>query len=202
MLKKVYYFKYGDLGQYTPFAKQTFIPTLEEILNTEDLSLFQVPSDLAASSQIYDDLFNLVMSRYNRHAIVKIVKCFNEEPSSEEKEEGLKEFFYRYLALLNDTYYFYMTLLTQYNDAKNHLMEDITATSKNKVKFNDTPQNPNSAQVYEGDDYITHFTSTEGESSSPLMTKMMRLKEIQENYRNLMSEWVKDFERIFFEEEC
>ena len=202
MLKKVYYFKYGDLRQYTPFAKQDFISTLEAVLNTEDLSLFQVPNDLAASSQIYDDLFNLVMSKYNRHAIVKIVKCFSEDPSSEEKEEGLKEFFYRYLAILNDTYYFYMTLLKQYDDAKNHLMDDIKATSKNKVKFNDTPQNPNSSQVYEGDDYITHFTTTEGENTSPLMTKMMRLKEIQENYRNLMSEWVKEFERIFFEEEC
>lgn len=201
MLKKVYYYKYSDLLDYTPFVKQDFISSLEAILNTEDLSLYQVPSDLTASSQIYNDLFNLVLSRYNHHAILKIVKCFNEEPSNEEKQEGLKEFFYRYLALLNDTYLYYMTLLKQYNDAKNYLMDDITATSKNKVKFNDTPQNPNNLQVYEGDNYITHFTSTEGENSSPLMSKMMRLKEIQDNYRDLMSEWVRDFERIYFQED-
>ena len=80
-------------------------------------------------------------------------------------------------------------------------MADIKATSKNKVKFNDTPQNPNNDSVYEGDNYITHFTSTEGENSSPLMSKIMRLKEIQDNYKDLMSTWVRDFERIFYQEE-
>ena len=80
-------------------------------------------------------------------------------------------------------------------------MDDIKATSKNKVKFNDTPQNPNAEGVYEGDNYITHFTATEGESSSELNSKIMRLKEIQHNYRDMMSTWVKDFERLFYQEE-
>ena len=29
----------------------------------------------------------------------------------------------------------------------------------------------------------------------------MRLKEIQDNYRDMMSTWVKDFERLFYQEE-
>ena len=94
-----------------------------------------------------------------------------------------------------------MTMLGAYADAQSKLMDDIKATSKNKVKFNDTPQNPNSAGVYEGDNYITHFTATEGETSSELMSKIMRLKEIQDNYKDLMSIWVRDFERIFYQEE-
>ena len=94
-----------------------------------------------------------------------------------------------------------MTMLDNYAAAKDELMADIKATSKNKVKFNDTPQNPNGATgVYEGDDYITHFTSTEGENSSPLMSKIMRLKEIQDNYKDLMSIWVNDFRKLFYEE--
>ena len=91
--------------------------------------------------------------------------------------------------------------MANYAAAKADLMADITATSKNAVKFNDTPQNQNVGSKYEGDDYITHFTSTEGETKSPLMTKIMRLKEIQDNYKDLLSIWVRDFERIFYQEE-
>ena len=111
------------------------------------------------------------------------------------------KFVSKFVSWLNDTHDYYITLLTNYNNAKADLMADITATSKNKVKFNDTPQNPNNESVYEGDNYITHFTATEGETKSPLMTKIMRLKEIQDAYKDAMSDWVKSFERIYYEEE-
>ena len=42
---------------------------------------------------------------------------------------------------------------------------------------------------------------TKGETSSPLMTKMMRLKEIQDHYKNLIADWVNEFERLFIEGE-
>ena len=201
MLKKVYYYTYSDLMGYIPFQKQQFIQELMQALGIESLSDYQVPSDLQSEEATYTELFNLILSRYNNHAIAKIVKCLNEEPTQEEKSQAVKEFFYKYLALLNDTHDYYITLLNEYNEAKDYLMADIKATSKNKVKFNDTPQNPNNDSVYEGDNYITHFTSTEGENSSPLMSKIMRLKEIQDNYKDLMSTWVRDFERIFYQEE-
>ena len=134
-------------------------------------------------------------------ALQRFVKCINEEPSSENITEAYKNWIYKLISLLNETYEYYTTLLANYTSAKADLMADIKATSKNKVKFNDTPQNPNTFEVYEGDNYITHFTSTEGENSSPLMSKMMRLKEIQDNYKDLMSTWVRDFEKIFYQEE-
>ena len=202
MLKKIYYYKYGDLKDYNPFEKQTFASALIEALGVEILNNIQVPSDLSTSAATYNELFSLVLGRFHNNAIIKITKFFNEEPSQEEIQKGLKEFYYRYLSMLNDTYEVYMLLLKEYATAKDSLMADIKATSKNKVKFNDTPQNSNASGTYEGDNYITHFTSTEGENSSPLMSKMMRLKEIQDNYRDLMTEWVRDFRRIFYEEEC
>lgn len=199
---KEYFYKYGDVKTYNPFTKLTFSSTLQEVLELESLSRLMLPSDITTNA-VYNELFSLVLGKYEKLAIMKIEKCINEgEPTSSEKEIGLKNFFYKYVSLLNDTHEYYTTLLTNYAAAKAHLMEDVKATNKSKVRFNDTPQSENTDGVYEGDDYITHFTGTEGESSSPLNTKIMRLKEIQDNYKDLMSEWVNDFRKIFFEEDC
>ena len=68
------------------------------------------------------------------------------------------------------------------------------------MKFNDTPQNAG-AGTYVAENYLTTYTENTSESSSPVATIIQRLKEIQENYRDMMSEWVNKFERIFYEEE-
>ena len=203
MLKKIYFYKYSDIdNQYFPFKKISLDAFIENALDLESITGLELPSDISTNT-IYNDLISLVLGKYNEHGIIKIVKCFDEEaPSSEEISAAYKNWIYKLISQLNETYEYYTTLLAQYSSAKADLMADIKATSKNKVKFNDTPQNPNTAQVYEGDNYITHFTSTEGENSSPLMSKMMRLKEIQDNYKDLLSTWVRDFERIFFQEDC
>ena len=201
MINKVYYLSLKDY-EYQAFGKFNYVQMLKEFFDDSDFSQHIVPLDITSNADIYNELAQLVYSKFRNLAIGKVIKKFNEELTEEDYDNVWSEFQYRYLSLLNDTYELYITLLTQYAGAKASLMADITATSKNKVKFNDTPQNTNVSGTYEGDNYITHFTSTEGENSSPLMSKMMRLKEIQENYRDLMSEWVNDFHRIFYEEEC
>lgn len=203
MLKKIYFYKYSDIdNQYFPFKKISLDAFIENALDLESLTGLELPSDISTNT-IYNDLISLVLGKYNEHGIIKIIKYFNEEaPSNEEITTAYKNWIYKLISQLNNTYEYYTTLLAQYSSAKADLMADIKATSKNKVKFNDTPQNPNTSGVYEGDNYITHFTSTEGENSSPLMSKIMRLKEIQDNYKDLLSTWVRDFERIFYAEEC
>ena len=203
MLKKVYYYKFSDLEEtYLPFSKGNLANLIKYILDLEDLTGLQVPSDISTNA-VYNELISLVLGKYHEHAIIKIIKFINEDnPTDEEIYVKLQEWCFKLIALLNDTYEYYTTLLNLYNSAKTDLMADIKATSKNKVKFNDTPQNTNTSGTYEGDNYITHFTATEGENSSPLMSKIMRLKEIQENYKNLMRQWVADFERIFYQEDC
>ena len=212
MLKKIIYYNLEelDLEYGIPVVASPFRITgsLTEYLD-ETLGEGKYPSlntDITDTNVI--KLWKSFISKYYYHAVVKMSLCnFSTEYLESEEYHNLvfeeyKKWIYKMLSLLDETSTYYLPLLKYYNDSANHLMDDIKATSKNKVKFNDTPQNPNSAQVYEGDDYITHFTSTEGENSSPLMSKMMRLKEIQENYRDLMSQWVKDFERIYYQEDC
>ena len=200
MLKKVYYYSLYDLDDYTPFTKFNMETFIKFLLGEESLTGYQVPADLSTNA-VYNELLSNILGKYWEHAIIKIVKPINEDPTNEEITDELWKWGIKLIALLNDTYEYYTTLLGLYSSAKADLMADIKATSKNKVKFNDTPQNPNNDSVYEGDNYITHFTATEGETSSPLMSKMMRLKEVQDNYKDLMSTWVRDFERIFYQEE-
>lgn len=200
MTKSVYYYSFNDFIEYDPTEKRSFEAILGEILGEVELSDLLLPEDYDEDTA--DLLISLVLQRYHNLAVVKIVKCLPHTPSNQEKDLAFREWFIKFLNMMNETWDYYFTLLSQYAGAKDSLMADIKATSKNKVKFNDTPQNTNVSGTYEGDNYITHFTSTEGENSSPLMSKMMRLKEIQDNYRDLMSEWVKDFHKIFYEEDC
>lgn len=198
MLNKVYYY------------------TLKEIINKEaydgyslgdmigdwhdDPSSLYLPFD--KNDALCDKVLNVVIARFSDHFIFKLKRFINDPaPTIQEVEEYFsKKWLIKLLNVFSLTYDKYATLLKEYNTAKNDLMADITATSKNKVKFNDTPQNANTSDVYEGDNYITHFTSTDGETSSPLTSKIMRLKEIQDNYKSVLRDWSNEFEKLFFEE--
>lgn len=202
MFKVSYYYSLQWLNDSSMFEKQDCAAFLKQVFNTVSLEGFIVPTDLTTKKTYYDELISLVFSRFREHAVIKIDKKPSEaKPTVEEIQDQYSLWGMKFLALLNDTHDYYITLLDLYSTAKTHLMDDIVATSKNNVKFNDTPQNPNTAGVYEGDDYITHFTHTEGETSSPLTTKIMRLKEIQESYKDVMSDWVRSFEKLFYQEE-
>lgn len=197
--KKVYYFKTHEIVEEDPFKKLNFASMLEGVMGEGYLLNFQLPPDLTSNAAIYNELYSLVMGRYSEEYMLKIEKWSNEEPTTEDMGEAISKWIYRYVSLLNITYEYYVPLLTFYRANKADLMDDITAISRNKIKYNDTPQNANTSDVYEGDDYITQFTKTEGESISPLTTKINRLKEIQDGYKNVMADWVKEFEKLFME---
>lgn len=172
---------------------------LADICTDFNIDLTNYPYNV--SSDLLKDFWQRVIARYYDEYYFRMERAFGlPAPDSTEVESEFKKWILRFLNFLAQTHEYYSTLLSEYASAKASLMADITATSKNKVKFNDTPQNPNNLGVYEGDDYITHFTSTEGETSSPLMSKMMRLKEIQDHYKDLMSDWVNSANKLFIEE--
>ena len=203
-LCKEYYYTLSDIGLEIPFQKSniiTFLTSLFQLESAEDLSLYQLPDTLTSTDTgIYNELYSLILGRYFKEPLFKICKApYSEDPTQEEIDECMSNWGYKFVSLLNMTYEYYLPLLKFYRTAKADLMADIVATSSNSVKFNDTPQNKNADNVYEGDDYITHFTKTDNTSSSPLNSKIMRLKEIQDHYKNVMADWVKEFEKLFME---
>ena len=205
MLKKVYYYTFYEIMNEEPFMKANMITFLAGILGIESdppvFTNYQVPNDLSDNSTIYNELLSLIYGRYYNDYIIKIPKFMSQVPSVEEIDENVHRWCLRFISKLNLTYEYYMPLLKFYRNAQANLMDDITASTSNSVKFNDTPQNANTGDVYEGDNYITNFTKSTGTTSSPMMSKIMRLKEIQDNYKNVMYDWVNAFEELFYSSE-
>ena len=148
----------------------------------------------------FSEVFENVYAKFWQKPIIKLVKSIDEDDniSTANLVDEVGKWFTKYLQLFEKTYPYYSNLLTLYKNNESKLLDNIKATTDNSVKFNDTPQNSNSSGTYEGDNYITTFTKSKTESSSELNTKMMRLKEIQDHYKNVMADWVKEFECLFY----
>ena len=210
MIYKSYFYSLSEYNEgVKPFTVSNIKSFLEWVFDCteEELSGFQLPSDLTSNASIYNEFLSIFLGRYFEQAFIKINKLpYESEPTTEEIQDKAIKWGYKFVSKLMMTYEYYVPLIKFYRDNKADLMADIVATSDNAVSFNDTPQNANTSGVYEGDDYITQFTKTHGTSTSPLTTKINRLREIQEGYKNVMADWVKEFEYIFYEvqgyEEC
>lgn len=201
--KKVIYYTFKDFMDATPFVKFTMKSVLMWAFDLEDesdLSGYQIPSDLTTNAAIYNELISLLYGRYWNENMIKVETWPNQEPSEDDVHDSFREWGFRFVSKLNMTYEYYVPLLTMYRNAKANLMDDVESTSSNKIKFNDTPQNANTSGVYEGDDYINQFTKTEGLTKTQLTSKINRLREIQDGYKNVMADWVKEFEMLFMED--
>ena len=203
MLKKIYYlslYSYMDAYNYTisPYSSTKFKDFIQDVLG-----LVSYPPFTLTDSNV-EKMWQILVAEKRYDPVVRIIKDYD-DTSVPNVDDGqvqalFEDWTVRLLNIIAKTYDYYTTLLNTYAAAQSDLMADIKATSKNKVKFNDTPQNPNNDSVYEGDNYITHFTSTEGETSSPLTSKIMRLKEIQDHYKRTLRDWVNEVGRVFYTE--
>lgn len=193
-----------DLPRLTSFARYdkavcvTFLATLLDIAN---LNNKQVPSDLTNDNANYNELISSVLGRfYDKPVGIVLLRCTEENPTNEALNSVGEAFAYRVIAVLNRTHDRYITLLTEYANAKNHLMDKVKSGTVSKRKHNDTPQNSNALEPYEGDNYISDFTKFETDNESEMATKMTRLAEIDDQYHDVMDDWVEEFKRIFLEE--
>ena len=200
--KKTYYFTFAEIIEDAVWGKWTMKTWLSNILGVSesDLSGYQLPSDLTSNASIYDELAGLIYGRYFDEYIIKIEKMPYQEVTVDDINEAMAKWGYRFISKLNMTYEYYVALINFYRTAKANLMDDVESTSSNKIKFNDTPQNANTDGKYEGDDYINQFTKTEGLTKTQLTSKINRLREIQDGYKNVMADWVKEFEMLFMED--
>ena len=204
MLKKYYYYTLKDFEnsgmllnfKVTPYGNTSFKNFIEkrlQIFPATDLTALPFALTDSNVEKVWQEV---VSSNYKRF----ILKTDYELTDGTQELEVLTDWAYKLINLLAQSYDYFNTLLNFYASEKAHLMDDITATSDNKVSFNDTPQNPNSLNVYEGEDYLTHFTKTHGSNSSPLMSKIMRLKEIQDNFKDCLHDWAKYLSRVWLTE--
>ena len=181
------------------YEKGTMSSFLQFLLG-EDLTGYQLPSDLGSKSALYDRLISELLGRYWEKPIGKTyLPPWEEEIPEETIEKIITSWIRRFLGVLNRTHERYILLLDSYAGAKSKMMDDVKSTTASKRKYNDTPQNPNTEGVYEGDNYITDFTRFDTENATEFATKMQRLKEIEDLYSDVMADWVDEFQKTFLE---
>lgn len=143
------------------------------------------------------DLWQRVINEYEDSYIAILDKQLNEYTDDELKPiftSWFKKFFNMYI----NTREYYETVLKAYEDKKTHLLDQVKSTSDNTVKFNDIPQVESGD--FTGDSYATTFTHSEGENNSDFATTMTRLKEIQDDFKNIWHDWLYEFRSIFYED--
>ena len=200
---RAYYFSLKDFEtdysySLSPFSSTKFSDFVSYVLGT----LTYPPFTLNDSN--VEKMWQLLAEEKHNDPIFKIVKCFDDTTIPMTRDQDVIDMFEdwvaKLVAIIAKTYPYYNAVLTAYAGAEATLMADVKATSWNKVRFNDTPQNAGSGGTYEGEDYMTHFTRTDGESSTPLTTKINRLREIQDQYKRTMADWLKEVGRVFLPE--
>lgn len=201
MKTKSYYYSLEDMSNlgpitFTPFSASTFKAVIDEMIPTPTSLPF------ALTDTDIEKMWQMLVAEKHLDHIFKIDKPYWSEvaPDNDEIDAAFSKWLYKLLSVIAKTYDYYHNVIASYNASVSALMSDVKATSKNAVRFNDTPQSSAASSVYEVDNYLTHFTSTEGESSSPMNTKIMRLKEIQDHFKRTMADWLLEVGRIFLPE--
>lgn len=147
------------------------------------------------SANDYDnELFNNIINRMSLYGIIKS----SEELTDDQLIEKFKTWIYKFTSMLSRSSLYYSPLLSIYDSQMNNLMNDLSTTSTSTVKFNDTPQAVNTGGSLESDEFITNVTNSETQSTTPVDTPIQRIKEIQENFRNLINDWTNEFTILFY----
>lgn len=90
---------------------------------------------------------------------------------------------------LNESRVRYSKILNAYKEQEDKLLTQLG--SKSTTKFNDTPQDGGN---FIDDNHVSNATSVT--TSSDVATPMARLKEIQDDYKNVYGKWADEFRRF------
>ena len=118
---------------------------------------------------------------------------------------------------LKETSTRYLTLLKAYKDEKDKLLAPITSTTtssndgnhKNESKGSDVPADVSNAtggyldSVHVANinqDQGNHHEENSSTTSYDMSSKMSRINEIENGFKDTISDWVNEFSRLFFEE--
>ena len=115
-----------------------------------------------------------------------------EVPDPEPSQTKIDIWCDKFGSIFNLTYDRYNTLLNLYETQKANLLNKIGSTSE--VRYNDTPQD--SSELIDG--YTTNVTRTKSEADPNEL--ILRLKNIENNYSDVIKNWLFEFYLIFGEE--
>ena len=147
------------------------------------------------TDSLINDIVNALMGVvYNRHAN-DIVAWTNGE---ENPEQAMYQALMKLINVINLTLPRYVPLLQQTEYASVDPIAPVSSVSKNKTRFNDTPQDGGD---FNDDPHATNVTESENETSVDSGSLVERLDQAFKNYRSVILEWSNEFNQLFFKEE-
>ena len=152
----------------------------------------------AATGTLAKKIWDKVCNEFSKQYIAISDKSI-EELTRDECEKIAVNLLQEWLNLFYNTYDYYSTLIGFYESKKANLLDKVKSTTDTKVKFNDVPQTTAQGS-FEGDSYATNYTHSEGSNETDFATLMTRLREIQDDFKNVWNDWIYEFRRLFLED--
>lgn len=177
-----------------PFGEEDFLKAIQKVYNLQDSREYEhfnyIEYDTSSSEYKVKDvcveMLNIVFDRFRDSYCVFI-----------DKEEDLTKETFKFINnfsnILRLSFNYYSTLLNAYASKENALLDKISSNSI--VRFNDTPQDEGD---FANDEHTTSINQSE--ALTDLNSPIMRLKEIQDSYKNLLEDWSNEFKKLFREE--
>ena len=180
-------YQFSDLVEYLPYDTAVSLQTI--------LTDYGITYTISTGSKI-EELFKKLYNHFSNYEIFEL--CADE--SSQSVIEGkFREWIVKFINEYENSKSYFETLINAYDTAIPTLMADIEASTDNEVVFNDTPQVEGG--IFKTDTYATTYTKTSSKSKTPMKTPIERLKDIQDNLRNLWKDWIKDMSKLFVEKQ-
>lgn len=180
-------YQFSDLVEYLPYDSGISLQTL--------LTEYGINYTISTGSKIAD-LFKKLYNRFSSYEIFEMLASDSSETNIQQK---FREWIVKFLNEYENTKSYFETLINAYETAIPNLMADIQAETTNEVVFNDTPQVEGG--IFKTDSYATTYTKTGSISKSPMKTPIERLKDIQDNLRNLWKDWTNSMAKLFVEKQ-
>ena len=180
-------YQFSDLVELQPYDSGISLQTI--------LTEYQINYIIEQNSMI-ETLFKKIYNQFNTYELFELSAC----DSSETKvHQMFRNWLVKFLNEYENTKVYYETLIKAYENSLPSIMSDVEARTENEVVFNDTPQVEGG--IFKTNDYATTYTKTGSTSKSPMKTPIERLKDIQDNLRNLWSDWTNHFHLLFVEKQ-
>ena len=151
------------------------------------------------TDSLINDIVNALMGVvYNRHANDIISWVDNIENEEDGYADAMYKALIKIIGVIDLTLPRYIPLLQQNEYASTDPIAPVSSVSKNKTRFNDTPQDGGD---FNNDPHATNVTESENETSVDSASLMERLDQLFKNFRSIILEWSNEFNQLFFKEE-
>lgn len=180
-------YQFSDLVGHEPYDTSVSLQSI--------LTEYGITYTISTGSKV-SDLFKQLFNRFNNYELFELSVA---DSSETRVLQEFRKWIIKFLNEYENTKMYYEALINGYESKMATLLSDIEATTENEVIFNDTPQVEGG--IFKTENYATTYTKTGSTSKSPMKTPIERLKDLQDNMRNLWKDWTNELHKLFVEKQ-